>query len=89
MTGCVKFLLYLYERKYIWEFFQIDFSEIMYRSIGGNIIFTSNWSPDKIFALTGELGQVQYGKKTISDFPPCGKTVVFVSEFVIFLKPSK
>ena len=55
----------------------------MYRSI------PSNWSLDKIFALTGELGQVQFVKITISDFPPCGKTVVFVSEFVIFLKPSK
>ena len=30
-----------------------------------------------------------YGKKFISDFPPCGKMVVFVTEFVIFLKTSK
>ena len=30
-----------------------------------------------------------YGKKNISDFPPCGKMVVFVTEFVIFLKTSK
>ena len=30
-----------------------------------------------------------YGKKNISDFPPCGKLVIFVTEFVIFLKTSK
>ena len=30
-----------------------------------------------------------YGKKNISDFPPCGKLVIFVNEFVIFLKTSK
>ena len=30
-----------------------------------------------------------YGKQNISDFPPCGKMVVFVTEFVIFLKNSK
>ena len=27
--------------------------------------------------------------KNISDFPPCGKMVVFVTEFVTFLKTSK
>ena len=31
----------------------------------------SNWNLDKIFALTGELGQV-YMEKNISNFPPCG-----------------
>ena len=30
-----------------------------------------------------------YGKKNICDFPPCGKLVIFVTEFVIFLKTSK
>ena len=28
-------------------------------------------------------------KKNISDFPPWGKMVVFVTEFVIFVKNSK
>ena len=32
---------------------------------------------------------IQYGKKNISDFPPWGKMVVFVNEFVIFVKTSK
>ena len=27
--------------------------------------------------------------KNISDFPPCGKMAIFVTEFVIFLKSSK
>ena len=49
----------------------------------------SDWNLDKNFALTGELGQVHMAKKNISDFPPCGKMVIFVTEFVIFLKTSK
>ena len=32
---------------------------------------------------------VRSSKKIISDFPSCGKMVVFVTEFVIFLKTSK
>ena len=28
-------------------------------------------------------------QKNISDFPPCGKMVIFATEFVIFLKTSK
>ena len=48
----------------------------------------SNWNLDKNFALTGELGQVHMTKK-ISDFPPCVKMVIFVTEFVIFLKTTK
>ena len=38
-----------------------------------------------MFGLTGELGQVHMAK-IISDFPPCGKIVIFVTEFVIFRK---
>ena len=30
-----------------------------------------------------------YGKRNISDFPPCGNMVIFVTEFVIFLKSNK
>ena len=42
-----------------------------------------------MFAPTGQLGQVHMVKKNISDFPPCRKLVIFVNEFVIFLKTSK
>ena len=31
----------------------------------------------KMFALTGELGQVHTAKKNISNFPPCEKLVIF------------
>ena len=50
------------------------------------LFLPANWNLYKIFALTGELGQVHMAKKNISDFPPCGKMVIFVTEFVIFLK---
>ena len=50
------------------------------------ISFTLKWNPDKIFAPTGQLRQVQ---KNIFDFPPCGKLVISINEFVIFLKTSK
>ena len=46
----------------------------------------SNWNLDKIFALTGELDQVHMAKKNISNFPPCQKMAIFVTEYVIFLK---
>ena len=51
-------------------------------------VLPSNWNPGKIFALTVWLGQVCMVKKK-SDFPPWGKMVVFVTEFVIFVKTSK
>jgi hypothetical protein len=49
----------------------------------------TNWKLAWIFALTGEKGQVHMAKKHICDFPLCGKMVVFVTEFVIFLKTSR
>ena len=46
-------------------------------------VLSLNWNLAKIFALTGPLGQVQvYGKKN-SDFPPCRKMVIFVTEIVM------
>ena len=42
-----------------------------------------------MFALTDELGQVHMAKKNISDFPPCGKMVIFSTPFVIFLLSMK
>ena len=36
-----------------------------------------------MLAQTGELGQVHMTKKIISDFPPFGKMVIFITEFVI------
>ena len=53
------------------------------------LFLPSNLNLDKIFDLTDELGWVNMEKKIISDFPPCGKTVIFVTEFVVFLKTSK
>jgi hypothetical protein len=53
------------------------------------LFLPSNWNLDKIFALTGELGQVHMAKKNILDFPPCEKMVIFVTEFVIFRKTPK
>ena len=49
------------------------------------LFLPSNWNLDKNFALTGELGQAHMAKN-ISDFPPCGKIVIVVTEFVIFCK---
>ena len=42
-----------------------------------------------MFAPTGQLGQVHMVKKNISDFPPWGQIIIFVTEFVIFLIISK
>ena len=53
------------------------------------IVFTLKLESGQNVCLTGELGQVYMTKKYILDFPPCGKRVVFVTEFVIFLKISK
>ena len=41
------------------------------------------------FCFNSLIRSSTYGKKNISDFPPCGKMVDFVTEFVIFLKTSK
>ena len=52
-------------------------------------VLPSNWNLDKIFALTGLLDHVPTAKKNISNFPPCRKMVIFITELVIFLKTSK
>ena len=48
------------------------------------LFLPSNWNLDKILALAGELCEVHMTKKN-----PCGKMVIFDTEFVIFLKISK
>ena len=41
------------------------------------------------FCSNRSIRSSTYGKKNISDFPPCRKLVIFVNEFVIFFKTSK
>ena len=53
------------------------------------ISFTLKLESRQNFCFTSLIRSSTYGKKNISDFPPCGKMVVFVTEFVIFLKTSK
>ena len=53
------------------------------------ISFTLKLESRQIFCFNSSIRSSTYGKKNISDFPPCGKMVVFVTEFVIFLKTSK
>ena len=61
-------------------------------------IFTTSYLADSyiVFTLKLESGQKicskkwsTYGKKIISDFPPCGKMVIFSTEFVSFLLSMK
>ena len=65
------------------------------------LIFNTSYLTDSYISFTLTLESRQnvcsnslirsstHGKKNICDFPPCGKMVVFVTEFVIFLKTSK
>ena len=53
------------------------------------ISFTLKLGSGQNFCFDSLIRSSTYGKKNISDFPPCGKMVVFVTEFVIFLKTSK
>ena len=52
------------------------------------ISFTLKLKSRQNFCSNSLIRSSTYGKKNISDFPPCGKMVVFVTEFVIFLKTS-
>ena len=53
-------------------------------------VLPSNWNLIKNFAVTGQLGQVHTIKKIFLIFlHGYGKMVIFVTEFVIFLKTSK
>ena len=51
-----------------------------------NIVFTLKLESRQIFCSNRWIRSSKYGKKNISDFPPCGKRVIFVTEFVIFCK---
>ena len=53
------------------------------------ISFTLNLECGQNFCSNRSIRSSTYGKKIISDFPPCGKLVIFVNEFVMFLKTSK
>ena len=53
------------------------------------INFTLKLESRQIFCFNSLIRSITYGKKNICDFPPCGKMVVFVTEFVISLKTSK
>ena len=53
------------------------------------ISFTLKLESRQNFCFNSLIRSSTYGKKNISDFPPCGKMVVFVTEFVIFLKTRK
>ena len=53
------------------------------------ISFTLNLESAQNVCSNRSIRSSTYGKKNISDFPPCGKLVIFVNEFVIFLKTSK
>ena len=53
------------------------------------ISFTLKWESWQKICSNMLIRSSTYGKKNISDFHPCGKMVVFVTEFVIFLKTSK
>ena len=53
------------------------------------ISFTLNLESRQIFCFNRLIRSSTYGKRNISDFPPCGKMVIFVTEFVIFLLSMK
>ena len=77
---------------------KLDFKELLNKE---QIDFNTSYLTDSYISFTLNLESGQnvcsdrsirsstYGKKNISDFPPCGKLVIFVNEFVIFLKTSK
>ena len=50
------------------------------------IVFTLKLESRQNFCSNRWIGSCTYGKKNISDFPPCGKMVIVVTEFVIFCK---
>ena len=53
------------------------------------ISFTLKLESRLRFFSNSLIRSITYDKKNICDFPPCGKMVVFVTEFLIFLKTSK
>ena len=53
------------------------------------ISFTLKLESRTIFCSDRSIRSSTYGKKNISYFPPCGKLVIFVNEFLILLKTSK
>jgi len=53
------------------------------------ISFTLNLESGQNFCSNRSIRSSTCGKENISDFPPCGKVVIFVIEFLIFLKTSK
>ena len=50
------------------------------------IVFTLKLESGQNFCSNRWIRSSTYGKKNISDFPPCGRMVIFVTEFVIFRK---
>ena len=57
--------------------------------IDSYISFTLKLESWQKFYSNRSIRSSTYSKKNISDFLPCGKMVIFVTEFVIFLKTSK
>ena len=53
------------------------------------ISFTLKFDYRQKICFNRSIRSSTYGKINISDFPPCGKMAIFVTEFVIFLKSSK
>ena len=51
--------------------------------------FTLNMESGQNFCSNRSIRSSTYGKKNIFEIPPCGKLVIFVTEFVIFLKTTK
>ena len=52
------------------------------------ISFTLILEFQKKFGSKRSIRSSTYGKINVSDFPPCGKLVIFITEIVIFLKTS-
>ena len=53
------------------------------------ITFTLKLESGQNFCCNRSIRSSTYGKKNIFEIPPCGKLVIFVTEFVIFLKTTK
>ena len=51
--------------------------------------FTLNMESGQNFGSNRSIRSSTYSKKNIFEIPPCGKVVIFVTEFLIFLKTSK
>ena len=51
--------------------------------------FTLNMESGQNFCSNRSIRSSTYSKKNIFEIPPCGKLVIFVTEFVIFLKTTK